>query len=553
MPFLPIVSRELRVASRRSATYWMRTVAALAVLVIGTWVFLMLRHQPAKEIAMVLFGLLTGTAVFYCLLSGVRATADCLSEEKREGTLGLLFLTDLKGYDVVFGKLAATSLSSLYSVLAIVPMLALPLLMGGVSPGEFGRMALVAVNTLFFSLTLGLCVSAMSRVARKAASLTSLSIILFAVVPPLCGAWKVMAGRSRTPDTFLMLPSVGFNYYRAWDDPYKMAADEFWISLAIIHVLGWLFVVLASLVTPRSWQDKPAGVKRLRWRERWLLWSYGNLGERLAFRRRLLQASAFFWLAARARLKPAYVWACLGLVACGWVWGLFKFRRDWLTEPLYVATGLVLFLIIKAWVGSESSRALAEERQRGTLELLLSTPLTIHDILRGQFYALLRQFLGPLIVVVIAGLACMLAANSQTLGGEDHLLWVLFWLALIVMLVADLAAFFWVGLWQGLTARNPQRAAGATVARILIFPWLIIAGVSLLISLGQLGPGTPGLGPKSFLGLWFFVGIGTDYFFASRARRKLLAQFRLMATERYVARPSFWKRLFSGSGKVRSA
>src|SRR5260221_4615818 len=111
MTFLPIVSRELRVASRRSGTYWLRTLAALAVVIIGTWFFLMMRTEQSQEIAMVLFGILTGSAVLYCLLSGVRSTADCLSEEKREGTLGLLFLTDLRGYDVVFGKLVASSLN----------------------------------------------------------------------------------------------------------------------------------------------------------------------------------------------------------------------------------------------------------------------------------------------------------------------------------------------------------------------------------------------------------------------------------------------------------
>ena len=34
-------------------------------------------------------------------------TADCLSEEKREGTLGLLFLTDLRGYDIVVSSSSA--------------------------------------------------------------------------------------------------------------------------------------------------------------------------------------------------------------------------------------------------------------------------------------------------------------------------------------------------------------------------------------------------------------------------------------------------------------
>ena len=164
---LPIVARELRVAARRRGTYWVRTGAALLVMVVGIWVYLMMQTESPKDIAMVLFGVLTGGAVVHCWLSGVRATADCLSQEKREGTLGLLFLTDLKGYDVVLGKLAASSLNSLYGVLAVVPMLAIPLLLGGLTGAEFWRMALVALNTLFFSLTLGICVSSMCRSRAK--------------------------------------------------------------------------------------------------------------------------------------------------------------------------------------------------------------------------------------------------------------------------------------------------------------------------------------------------------------------------------------------------
>src|SRR5664279_6501488 len=133
-------------------------------------------REPTHVIALGLFSILTGSAVLYCLLSGVWFTADCLSAEKREGTLGLLFLTDLKGYDVVFGKLVATSLNGFYAALAAVPILALQLLLGGVTAGEFGRMALVVVNTLFFSLALGICVSAMSRSPRKAMAMTLLAV-----------------------------------------------------------------------------------------------------------------------------------------------------------------------------------------------------------------------------------------------------------------------------------------------------------------------------------------------------------------------------------------
>src|SRR6185369_12406538 len=142
-------------------------------------VFELMRQDSQTDRAKAIFAVLTGTAVLYAFISGIRDTADCLSWEKREGTLGLLFLTDLKGYDVVLGKLTAHSVNAFYSVVAVLPMLAIPLLMGGITFGEVARTALVALNTLFFSLTAGICVSALSRSPQRAVSGTLLLIVFF--------------------------------------------------------------------------------------------------------------------------------------------------------------------------------------------------------------------------------------------------------------------------------------------------------------------------------------------------------------------------------------
>src|SRR6185295_11673395 len=149
MTLLPIVGRELRVAARRRGTYWNRTLTAFVAIALTAVLLLLATREPTKEIGKMLFSMLSGLFFLTSFLAGIRYTADCLSEEKREGTLGLLFLTDLKGYDVVFGKLVATSISSCYGVLAIVPVLAVPLLMGGITLGEFARMAVVALTALF--------------------------------------------------------------------------------------------------------------------------------------------------------------------------------------------------------------------------------------------------------------------------------------------------------------------------------------------------------------------------------------------------------------------
>src|SRR5436190_15700122 len=149
MTFLPIVGRELRVASRQRSTYWIRTGAALGGIAIGAWIMLMPFFHDNRTLGPALFVSLSILTFVYSLFVGVLRTADCLSEEKREGTLGLLFLTDLKGYDIILGKLVATSLNTFYGMLSIFPILAISLLVGGVSGSEFWRVVLVSVNNLF--------------------------------------------------------------------------------------------------------------------------------------------------------------------------------------------------------------------------------------------------------------------------------------------------------------------------------------------------------------------------------------------------------------------
>src|SRR5882724_8563155 len=147
MTFLPIVHRELRVAARRRRTHGVRLAVASLAIATAAVIYIAFSLSPPQQIGAHIFKGLAVLAIVYSLASGRLATVDCLSEEKREGTLGLLFLTDLKGYDVVLGKLVATSLNSFYGLLAIFPILAIPILMGGITNGEFWRMVLVLVNT----------------------------------------------------------------------------------------------------------------------------------------------------------------------------------------------------------------------------------------------------------------------------------------------------------------------------------------------------------------------------------------------------------------------
>src|SRR6266550_1581883 len=158
MSVLPIVRRELQVAARKRSTFWMRVASAITAVVLGSGCLLMGHWQGASttQLGRILFYALTWTCLAAALSAGLFLTSDCLSEEKREGTLGFLFLTDLRGYDVIAGKLLATSLRSLFPLLAFFPILAVTLLMGGVTGAQFWKTSLALLNALFFSLATGL-------------------------------------------------------------------------------------------------------------------------------------------------------------------------------------------------------------------------------------------------------------------------------------------------------------------------------------------------------------------------------------------------------------
>src|SRR5881409_992997 len=170
MTFLPVVDRELRVAARRRGTYWTRLLFAVVCAgIVGlVLMFAWAMRGGTSGVGAGLFYFLTLIVLGFSAFAGVFLTADCLSQEKREGTLGLLFLTDLKGHDVVLGKLAATSLRGFYGLLAVFPVLAIPLLLGGVSNGELWRMVLVLADTFLLSLAIGIFGSAVSRELRRA-------------------------------------------------------------------------------------------------------------------------------------------------------------------------------------------------------------------------------------------------------------------------------------------------------------------------------------------------------------------------------------------------
>src|SRR5437762_1402481 len=100
---LPIVSRELRVAAKRRVTYRLRWIVAL---VGGAGVLAAAEMSGySVQAGQFVFWNASVAMLLICAATGLLLTADAISREKREQTLGLLFLTRLTAADLVLGKL----------------------------------------------------------------------------------------------------------------------------------------------------------------------------------------------------------------------------------------------------------------------------------------------------------------------------------------------------------------------------------------------------------------------------------------------------------------
>ena len=545
MTLFPIVERELRVASRRPWTYWGRSVSGLLSLLLTSWILLAQSITQLKVTGQALFSSVSYLALAFAAFAGVTYTSDCVSSEKREGTLGLLFLTDLNGFDVALGKVAATSLGAFYGLLALLPVMALGMLMGGVTAGEYLRMVLFLVSILILSLSSGLAVSVFCRDSRRAASGTFLLVVaMFALCPlmavlsqdliewiggPLTRApWSTTVARGLERMSRLS-PAVAFSHID--DAAFKQGAGaywkaELWTGLMVVGLLA-----LACFRLPRSWQERGAKDTHAGWRA-WLeAVRFPDLAAKRAFRRRLLDSNPSAWIAGRYWLRPLLVWAFFALFFLCFGYGAWRMGASWWNALSYFATSFLLHAVLKVWIANEAPRQFLEDRRTGALELLLTTPFEVSELLVGRRVALLRQFGGPIVVVMaLDAIFLVLSLRSEFTGGEESMLWAMVWLARIAFLPLDALTLYWMGMWKGMTSQGTRSSSWIVMVGLGLPNLLWILLLTLLGLMSVAGQGN-WMTPGKLLLLWVVLGVANSMFWMSRSRSWVVPRFRELACE----------------------
>ena len=183
--------------------------------------------------------------MFFCAVAGIRATADSISSEKREGTIGLLLLTDLRGYDIVIGKfLGAWAYYSLLLILTVIYQLILVWL----APPDIGTVISAYIGLWLLggaALAVGMLFSAITE-NQIVAGFLSLAALLILWLTGQAGT--LVTNR----DVAVLIRSFSFQAHYLYS--FSLGVVRLDDIVFFVGMIGALLFVTTRLVESRRWR-----------------------------------------------------------------------------------------------------------------------------------------------------------------------------------------------------------------------------------------------------------------------------------------------------------
>ncbi len=486
----PIIERELRVQARARGTYWLRSLAGGGAALVFAWTVLLQRIQLGPLLGPWLFTRLHLAIMLFLAVTCPLMSAETLARERRDGTLGLLLLTPLRPRDVVLGKIAVHLLRAFTLWAAIVPVLAVPILIGGVGLATLGAALSLEMTVVFGGLAAGLLASchadrwgAVMALAALFAGLVGLAlwgmvIVIFGLpvwlanshhpmpnwtafvvagaTAPFVNGFQLVGGRALAG--WMLVPLGRMFSVRVVLVAYVAS------SLALLLIACWI----ASRHVRRYGQYRQRSARQEAWGRFWL---QPLAKRRHAFSRRLLmRRNPLLWLYTLRPVLRLNRWGWCALVSV--VWAVLSI--SWLREPEIAWWTLAIPVVLTAILVFVAAAAFRREMAEGTLELLLVTPLRPQSILQARIYSFWLDFFPGL--ALASGLALL---ESNWHGNIEGAIFVL------VIVWSSFAATPFVAVRFAIRRVNLVSAWLWTVGLTVFFPLLFSAMLGFVASSGE--------------------------------------------------------------------
>jgi ABC-type transport system involved in multi-copper enzyme maturation permease subunit len=497
----PVFVYECAAAARRWQTYAGRAAFLAVLLASLAFVWAMkVAPDPAgatlSKLALVgesFFYAIAGTQLVLVLLAAPAYTAGAVCLDKARGTLTHVLVTDLSSAEVVLGKLGSRLLPVLGLVIAGLPILALATLLGGIDATALFGGFLVTLGVAVAGCALALVLSVWGNKPHEVMLATYLILALLLLAWP---AWHLLPGGwgFGPPPAWLEKSNPFWLAFAPYLRPGRVGFDDYLAFLGGCLALAALMALLAAVTLRRAAAREPA--RRARRRGGLLGGWLPRLGPSLDYNpvlwRELHGRRPSRWVRA---VWVAYVLLSLGASVTAHVTrGTTGGSMAPFVNAFQYSIGLLLVCIT-------SVTSLFEERVRGSLDVLMTTPLPTSSIVWGKWWGAYR---GALLVMLIPlGLAVSgIASSPRSLPAslnQNPSKIVLPYVLAGLMLVYG-AAVTSLGLALATWVKRFGVAVGLSAAI-----YLLVAGGAVLVLL-VLGPGGAGGEGFAVVSPWFGVG-----------------------------------------------
>jgi ABC-type transport system involved in multi-copper enzyme maturation permease subunit len=425
----PIVEREFRLALRRHASGKSRfKTAALAAALVALFLLFSV-FMPSRTWSSTLYEWLFYGGLYLAVVPSLQISTALFVEERRNQTMELLHLAGLGPGSLFLGKLTGGLLIASGDLLALVPFLAIPFLGGGISfPLYVATVASLPVLLLFVVAT-GVLASVLWKTDGSAlVGALSLGALLCLALPLLYNLGRLLTGTAPFAARWLCL-SPAFGPYLVHAHFSGGTQRSFWLNELITLSLAGSEVVLAAIFLRQGWKRQVAGAAPGRWEKTWQECVHGTARWRRDLRDKLLPQYPYQWLAQQDRGPVLLAWMVLGGGTLAWLAISAAWPRIGLSTTIIFGLGVLLVGTVQIVAIYAAGRRIGADRQEGTLELVLTTPLSVGEIVQGQVAAIQAQFrpvrraLLGVCLLMMAGGFCLRSFNTAA-AIECGLIWV---------------------------------------------------------------------------------------------------------------------------------
>jgi ABC-type transport system involved in multi-copper enzyme maturation permease subunit len=479
----PVFAFEWLTTSRRWQVYAGRAtfVAALLAAMAVVWRaevagrrFPSIRAQAA--VGQSLYFAIVGTQLALVLLAAPAATAGSICLDKARGTLAHLLVTDLSDAEIVLGKLAARLVPVVGFVACALPVMALGTLLGGIDPVALSGAFLVTLGVALLGASLALALSVWASKTHEVLMATYAVWALWLLARPTGDV--VLGWRGVSAPRWFESIDPFWLAFAPYAEPGSVAPGDFVAFFAacagIAAALSAVAVLRVRAVSARQSGRRPRlpGPGRvaafLRSQVRW--WPGPSLDGNPVLWREWHRNRPSRWglICGTLYVVLASVFTAMALVQeIGW--GSRGELAPWV-NGLQTAIGLLLLAVVAA-------TTLAEERVRGSLDVLLATPLPTRAIVWGKWWGAYRMV--PLLAVLPGVLAFALSWKNTDRWPGPYLI--------VGLILSYGAALTSLGLALAIWVARLGRAVALTVAAhvLVTVGWFFVVFTVRQRDLGQ--------------------------------------------------------------------